>query len=72
MNAVSENDMAFITKLVYTTIQYKIYLEYVVNKLIDDVQTDEKIKTLLWMATCEFYFLEKTNLCSNKWICWTR
>jgi 16S rRNA (cytosine967-C5)-methyltransferase len=59
MNAVSENDMAFITKLVYTTIQYKIYLEYVVNKLIDDVQTDEKIKTLLWMATCEFYFLEK-------------
>jgi 16S rRNA (cytosine967-C5)-methyltransferase len=31
----------------------------VVNKLIDDVQTDEKIKTLLWMATCEFYFLEK-------------
>ncbi|QHX36926.1 16S rRNA (cytosine(967)-C(5))-methyltransferase RsmB [Spiroplasma sp. BIUS-1] len=55
--AMSKEDIAFIFKLVYGTIQYKIYLEYVVNKLIDPEKTDYKIQILLWMNLYQIKFL---------------
>ncbi|AGR42396.1 16S rRNA (cytosine(967)-C(5))-methyltransferase RsmB [Spiroplasma diminutum] len=56
--AMSKEDIAFIFKLVYGTIQYKIYLEYVVNKVIDPQKTDYKIQILLWMNLYQLKFLE--------------
>ncbi|QEH62190.1 16S rRNA (cytosine967-C5)-methyltransferase [Spiroplasma chinense] len=56
--AMSKQDIAFIFKLVYGTIQYKIYLEYVVNKLIDPNKTNFKIQILLWMSFYQIKFLE--------------
>ncbi|AOG60730.1 16S rRNA (cytosine967-C5)-methyltransferase [Spiroplasma helicoides] len=52
-----EQDVNFIYKLVYGTIQYKIYLEYVVNKLIDPKKTNKKIQILLWMNFYQIKFL---------------
>ncbi|AGR41530.1 16S rRNA (cytosine(967)-C(5))-methyltransferase RsmB [Spiroplasma taiwanense] len=54
---ISKKDIAFIFKLVYGTIQYKIYLEYVTNKLIDANKTDFKIQILLWMNLYQYKFL---------------
>ncbi|WP_338984751.1 transcription antitermination factor NusB [Spiroplasma endosymbiont of Diplazon laetatorius] len=56
--AMSKQDIAFIFKLVYGTIQYKIYLEYVVNKVIDPEKTDYKIQILLWMNLYQLKFLK--------------
>ncbi|AUB31955.1 16S rRNA (cytosine(967)-C(5))-methyltransferase RsmB [Spiroplasma floricola] len=56
--AMSKKDIAFIFKLVYGTIQYKIYLEYVVNKVINPNKTDYKIQILLWMNLYQIKFLE--------------
>ncbi|AUM62913.1 16S rRNA (cytosine(967)-C(5))-methyltransferase RsmB [Spiroplasma monobiae] len=55
--AMSKEDIAFIFKLVYGTIQYKIYLEYVVNKVINQDKTDFKIQILLWMNLYQIKFL---------------
>ena len=54
-------DTNFIFKLVYGTIQYKIYLEYVVNKIIDPEKTETKIQILLWMALYQSKFLKNPN-----------
>ncbi|ALD66749.1 16S rRNA (cytosine(967)-C(5))-methyltransferase RsmB [Spiroplasma cantharicola] len=56
--AMSKEDIAFVFKLVYGTIQYKIYLEYVVNKIIDSNKTDLKIQILLWMNLYQLKFLK--------------
>ncbi|QBQ08023.1 16S rRNA (cytosine967-C5)-methyltransferase [Spiroplasma gladiatoris] len=61
--AMSSSDIAFIYKLVYGTIQYKIYLEYVVNKIINPLKTDYKIQVLLWMNLYQIKFL-KTSIYS--------
>ncbi|WP_146637379.1 transcription antitermination factor NusB [Spiroplasma clarkii] len=53
----SDPDIAFIFKLVYGTIQYKIYLEYVVNKIIDPQKTDKEVQILLWMSLYQIKFL---------------
>ncbi|AHI53198.1 RNA-binding Sun protein [Spiroplasma culicicola AES-1] len=57
--AMSSSDIAFIFKLVYGTIQYKIYLEYVVNKIIDASKTNMKIQILLWMVLYQMKFLNQ-------------
>ncbi|WP_342258884.1 16S rRNA (cytosine(967)-C(5))-methyltransferase RsmB [Spiroplasma endosymbiont of Dioctria linearis] len=56
--AMSKEDIAFVFKLVYGTIQYKIYLEYVVNKIINPNKTDFKIQILLWMNLYQLKFLK--------------
>jgi 16S rRNA (cytosine967-C5)-methyltransferase len=53
-NAISDSDMAFITKLVYGSIQYKVYFEYVTNKIIDEIKTKDELKAILYLACYEF------------------
>gem|GEM_PF-1879049 len=44
---LSKSDINFIFILVYGVIQYKIYLEYVINKIIDPKKTNRKTQILL-------------------------
>ncbi|WP_170264706.1 16S rRNA (cytosine(967)-C(5))-methyltransferase RsmB [Spiroplasma tabanidicola] len=55
--AMSKSDIAFVFKMVYGTIQYKIYLEYVVNKIIKPNKTNYKIQLLLWLNLYQIKFL---------------
>ncbi len=55
--AMSNIDIAFVFKLVYGTIQYKIYLEYIVNKIIDQEKTPKNIQILLWLSLYQIKYL---------------
>jgi len=55
--AMSNVDIAFVFKLVYGTIQYKIYLEYIVNKIIDQEKTPKNIQILLWLSLYQIKYL---------------
>ncbi|AKU79424.1 transcription antitermination factor NusB [Spiroplasma turonicum] len=54
---LSKSDIFFVFKLVYGVIQYKIYLEYVVNKLLKTEVKNKKIFIILLMALYQFKFL---------------
>lgn len=57
-STLSKVDKSFVFKIVYGTIQYKIYLEYVLNKLINPNITDIKIQILLWMSLYQIIYLK--------------
>lgn len=56
---LSKADKALATKIVYGTIQYKIYLEYQLRPLIKTKLKDKFIKPLLLMSAYQYFFLEK-------------
>lgn len=56
---LSHTDKALATKIVYGTIQYKIYLEYQLKPLIKTRLKDKFIKPLLLMSAYQYFFLEK-------------
>ncbi|AKX33843.1 16S rRNA (cytosine967-C5)-methyltransferase [Spiroplasma litorale] len=55
--SISKNDIFFIFKLVYGVIQYKLYLEYVTNKVLKKEIKNNKIKIIIWMALFQLVFL---------------
>lgn len=54
---LSKSDINFIFVLVYGVIQYKIYLEYIINKIINPTKTNRKTQILLWMGLYQMKFL---------------
>ena len=52
-------DKALATRIVYGTIQYKIFLEYQLNPLIKTKLRDKFLKPLLLMSAYQYFFLEK-------------
>ncbi|MGQ5709403.1 16S rRNA (cytosine(967)-C(5))-methyltransferase RsmB [Lactobacillus sp. PSON] len=56
---LSKADQNLATKLVYGTIQYKIYLEYQLNGLIKTKITEKYIMPLLLMSAYQILFLDK-------------
>ncbi|ASP27949.1 16S rRNA (cytosine967-C5)-methyltransferase [Spiroplasma corruscae] len=71
---LSNSDIFFIFKLVYGVIQYKIYLQYVCDKLIKKEIPEKKIYLIIWMALYQLNYLkaepyyvinEAVNLCKK-------
>lgn len=56
---LSLTDQKLATKLVYGTIQYKIYLEYQLNGLIKSKISEKYIQPLLLMSAYQILFLDK-------------
>ena len=56
---LSQADQNLATKLVYGTIQYKIYLEYQLKGLIKTKITEKYIMPLLLMSAYQIFFLDK-------------
>ncbi|TSO26513.1 16S rRNA (cytosine(967)-C(5))-methyltransferase RsmB [Lactobacillus sp. LL6] len=56
---LSQADQNLATKLVYGTIQYKIYLEYQFKGLIKTKITEKYIMPLLLMSAYQIFFLDK-------------
>ncbi len=52
-------DKALATRIVYGTIQYKLFLEYQLNPLIKTNLRDKFLKPLLLMSAYQYFFLEK-------------
>lgn len=52
-------DKALATRIVYGTIQYKIFLEYQLKPLIKTKLRDSFLKPLLLMSAYQYFFLEK-------------
>ncbi|KRM99058.1 ribosomal rna small subunit methyltransferase b [Lactobacillus taiwanensis DSM 21401] len=52
-------DKALATRVVYGTIQYKLFLEYQLNPLIKTNLRDKFLKPLLLMSAYQYFFLEK-------------
>ncbi|AXK51354.1 16S rRNA (cytosine(967)-C(5))-methyltransferase RsmB [Spiroplasma alleghenense] len=55
---ISSVDKQFIYTLVYGTIKHKIFIEYVVNKLINPDKTPKKIQVILWMSVFQMIHLK--------------
>ncbi|MEY8530744.1 16S rRNA (cytosine(967)-C(5))-methyltransferase [Lactobacillus taiwanensis] len=53
------SDKALATRIVYGTIQYKLFLEYQLNPLIKTNLRDKFLKPLLLMSAYQYFFLEK-------------
>ena len=56
---LSERDKALATKIVYGTIQYKIFLDYQLKPLIKTKLKDKFIYPLLLMSAYQYFFLER-------------
>ena len=52
-------DKALATRIVYGTIQYKIFLEYQLKPLVKTKLRDSFLKPLLLMSAYQYFFLEK-------------
>ena len=58
LRQVETKDKAFISAIVYGTIERKITLEYIVNKFLEG-KTKPKVKLVLLMGTYQLYFMDK-------------
>lgn len=56
---LSDKDKALVTKIVYGTIQYKIFLNYQLQPLIKTKLKDKFIYPLLLMSAYQYFFLER-------------
>ncbi|HBQ42753.1 MAG TPA: 16S rRNA (cytosine(967)-C(5))-methyltransferase RsmB, partial [Lactobacillus acetotolerans] len=56
---LSQTDRNFATRLVYGTIQYKIYLEYQLKGLVKTKLKEPYLKPLLLMSVYQIIFLDK-------------
>ena len=56
---LSDKDKALTTKIVYGTIQYKIFLDYQIKPLIKTKLKDKFIYPLLLMSAYQYFFLER-------------
>lgn len=56
---LAQDDRNLVTRIVYGTIQYKIFLEYQLNGLIRSKITERYLKPLLLMSAYQLLFLDK-------------
>lgn len=56
---LSQNDRNFATRLVYGTVQYKIFLDYQLQDLIKTNLKEEYLKPLLLMSSYQIFFMDK-------------
>ncbi|QNQ80270.1 16S rRNA (cytosine(967)-C(5))-methyltransferase RsmB [Lactobacillus sp. PV034] len=56
---LSDKDKALVTKIVYGTIQYKIFLDYQLKPLIKTKLKDKYLYPLLLMSAYQYFFLER-------------
>ncbi len=54
-----EKDKKLIYKIVYGTLQNKIFLEFIINNYINQNKSNDKIQILLWLSLYQIYFLNK-------------
>lgn len=58
-SSLSETDRNFATRLVYGTVQYKIYLEFQLHDLIKTKLKEDYLKPLLLMSAYQLFFMDK-------------
>lgn len=58
-NKLNKKDKAFITQIVYGTIQYRLFLEYQVKDLLKTKIKEQFIFPLLWMSIYQLVFLDR-------------
>ena len=56
---VMDKDKKLIYKIVYGTIQNKIFLKFFIDQHIKVNRTDKTIQVLLWLSFYQLYFLDK-------------
>ncbi len=54
-----DKDLKLIYKIVYGTLQNKLFLEYIINNFINPKKTNKKIQILLWLSLYQLHFLDK-------------
>jgi 16S rRNA (cytosine967-C5)-methyltransferase len=58
-NNLSQKDQAFVTQLVYGTIQYQLFLEYQLKDLLRTKLKEDYLKPLLLMSVYQLIFLNR-------------